>query len=106
MFSEANLKKLDFIFGKASGREHNIKRSRSLFAELENIGIIDTPENRSYVANHIYSVFGDSTNTSRVQPDGRVVKESLLMRPLGGIKMETVWEGEKLITVLLKSGEK
>ncbi|MBC6481149.1 MAG: hypothetical protein EBE86_014000 [Hormoscilla sp. GUM202] len=45
-----------------------------MFAELENIGIIDTPENRSYVANHIDSVFGDSTNIVRVQQDGRVVK--------------------------------
>lgn len=58
------------------------------------------------MAKHIDSVFFELKNIVIVQQDGRVVKESLLMGPLGGIKIETVWEGEKLITVLLKSGEK
>lgn len=35
------------------------------------------------------------------QSNGRVLRESMLMGPAGGVKMQTVWEGNNLITVIL-----
>ena len=38
--------KLDFLFGQATGSEHNIQRSQSMLRDLEGIGLSDTPEVR------------------------------------------------------------
>lgn len=41
---------------------------------------------------------GDTSNTVRTQANGNVIRESILMGPNGGVKLETVWDGTKLIT--------
>jgi hypothetical protein len=42
-----------------------------------------------------------------MQANGRVLKESLLMGPGGkAVKLQTIWEGNKLITVVVKAGAK
>lgn len=51
VLGEANLKKLDFLFGKATGRLHNINRSLAMLRQLEKIGFFDIPEHREYIAN-------------------------------------------------------
>ncbi|MFQ3610672.1 MAG: RHS repeat-associated core domain-containing protein, partial [Fimbriimonadales bacterium] len=97
-------RKLDYIFGKASGDPHSVRRSRALQQELQRIGINDTPENREYLTAHLTWVLNDPTNIREVQRNGRIVRESLLMGPKGGCKLETIWEGDKLITVIIKAG--
>ncbi len=97
-------KKLDFIFGKATGDSRNVRRSKALQQELQRIGLNDTPENREYLTAHLTWVLNDPTNIREVQRNGRVVRESLLMGPKGGCKLETIWEGNKLITVIIKAG--
>lgn len=104
MFAEANLKKLDFLFGKGGGNQHNINRSRTMLRQLEIIGLPDTPESRDYLANHLQSVLVEPTSIAELQPEGREVRESLLMGPRGGLKVQSIWEGEKLITVALFGG--
>ena len=90
--------KLDYFFGKATGNEHNIERSQSMLRQLERIGLPDTAASRQFLAEHLGKVAGDASNVLCRQENGRVIKESLLMGPNGSAKLETVWEGTKLIT--------
>ena len=46
----------------------------------------------------------DPASIQRVQADGRVVRESLLAGPNGLVKLKTVWEGTKLITMKVFGG--
>jgi len=46
-------------------------------------------------------VLNDPNNISRIQSNGRIIRESLLMGPRGGLKVESIWDGTKLITVKL-----
>jgi len=41
----------------------------------------------------------DKTSIKESLRDGRTLRESLLVGPQGVLKMETIWDGEKLITV-------
>ena len=40
-----------------------------------------------------------------IQEGGRCVREILIMGPNGGAKLETIWEGVKLITVKIIGGK-
>ncbi len=99
-------RKLDFVLGKATGSQHNINRSRAMLAQLQRIGLSDTPAARQYLAEHFTRVLNDPNNIARIQENGRVVRESLLMGPLGGLKTQSIWEGNKLITIILFGGGK
>ncbi len=98
------VQKLDYLFGKVTGNPDTITRSREMLRLLESIGIYDTVENRDYLLSHIEASFFDSNNVIRTQQDGRIVKDSLLMGLRGALRMETIWQGDKLITFFLKSG--
>ena len=99
---DANLgSKLDFLFGRATGSEANVTRSVGMQRQLARIGIQDTPEGRAYVAAHLIEVAADRTSVARIQPNGRVVRESLLMGPGGAVKVESIWQGNRLITAKL-----
>ena len=107
--------KLDYLFGKASGNKHNIERSKSMQAELRRIGIHDNSFGREYITNHLNDVLNDSSNISNVEIRSYTVKqlpgtpvieytsttrESLLMGPGGAVKIESVWDGNRLITII------
>lgn len=98
------IQKLSYLFGQATGSPDNILRSREMLRLLQSIGIYDTIENRNYMVRHIEAAFYDLTNIIRVQPDGRIIKDSLLMGKRGALRMETIWQKNKLITIFLKSG--
>lgn len=118
--SKADLgNKLDYLFGKASGSKHNIERSKSMQAALQKIGIYDTSSGREYISNHLNDVLNDSTNISNVEvrsyvakelPDKPIIKytattrESLLMGPGGAVKVKSVWDGNRLLTVIVEGG--
>jgi hypothetical protein len=118
--SNANLgSKTDYLFGKATGNKHNIERSKAMQAELKKIGIYDNQSGREYISKHLNDVLKDSTNINNVEtrtyiakelPGQPVVKytattrESLLMGPGGAVKVESVWDGNRLITVVIKGG--
>jgi RHS repeat-associated protein len=91
-------RKLDYFLGRATGSLNNINRSKDMLRQLERIGLPDTPTTRQYLKEHLSIVVNDPTNILRIQNNGRVVRESLLMGPRGGVKLETIWEGESLIT--------
>ncbi|HEY9704524.1 MAG TPA: hypothetical protein V6C58_18920, partial [Allocoleopsis sp.] len=96
--------KLNYLFGKATGNPQTIMRSKEMLRLLESVGFFDTPENRNYILNYLENVFYDQANISEIQADGRLIKDSFLMGSQGGLKMQTVWSENKLITFFLKKG--
>lgn len=97
-------RKLDFFFGKGSGSEHNIARSRDLLRQLERIGLHDTPAHRQYLEEVLTKTLNDPTNILVVQESGRVLRQTLRAGPDGFVLMETVWQGNQLIALYLKQG--
>jgi len=97
-------KKLDFMLGKATGNQHNIDRSTDMLKQLRSVGLADTSQTRGFLTNHLTQVLNDPTSIVKIQDNGRVVRESLLLGPRGGLKLESIWEGNKLITMFLRSG--
>jgi hypothetical protein len=89
--------KLDYLFGKATGRQHNIDRTLGNLNQMEKIGLFDTPANREYIIEHLNKVINDPTNIIK-QEGYKTVRESLLMGPNGGVKMKTFWDGTELKT--------
>ena len=111
--------KLDYIFGKGTGNKHNIQRSQSMQIELEKIGIHDDLAGRDYLTEHLNKVLNDSSNISSVEVRSYVTKdiaanptieytattrESLLMGPYGGVKLKTIWDGDRLLTIIVEGG--
>lgn len=94
--------KLEYVFGKATGSVHNIERSTGMLRQLESVGIFDNAAGRSLLNSHLESVYSGSKGI--LQSNGRYLRESLLMGPNGGLKVESIWEGNKLITVKLLGG--
>ena len=111
---------MDYLFGKATGSAHNIERSKAMQAALAKIGIFDTPSGREYLSKHLSDVLNNPTNISKTENRSYVAKdipgspvvnytattrESLLMGPNGGVLVESVWDGDRLITVIIKGGK-
>ena len=94
-------RKFDYILGKATGNIHNTQRSLAMLRQMERIGLPDNSLTRKILKDHFTKVLNDPNNILRIQPNGRTVRESLLMGPRGGVKVESIWERTKLITVKL-----
>jgi RHS repeat-associated protein len=95
--------KLEYVFGNATGTIHNIERSADMERQLNRIGIFDNAEGRSIVQRHLEEAFENTTN-GVVQTNGRTMKESLLVAPNGIVKVQSIWEGNNLITVEIFGG--
>jgi RHS repeat-associated protein len=91
-------RKLDYLFGLATGSAHNVQRSRELARSMGSIGLHDTPATRQYIASHLDEVLNDATNIVEQVTQTRVMRESLLTGPGGAVKLQTAWEGNQLIT--------
>jgi hypothetical protein len=74
-----------------------------MLRQLERIGLSDIPANRKYIHDHLISVLNDPNNIVKNE-GGCQLRESLLMGPNGGVKLQTVWEDSKLITVFVLGG--
>ena len=96
--------KLNYLFGRATGSPHNITRSTEMLRQMQRIGIFDTAANRAYLQTYFNHVLRNSNNILHRQANGRIIRESLLMGPNGGVKVVSVWEGRKLITFNLFGG--
>lgn len=95
--------KLNYLFGKATGSVHNIERSTGMLRQLESIGIFDNQSGNAYLREHLIQAY--KTAKAIKQSNGRVLRESLLMGPNGGLKVESILEKNKLITIMLKGGK-
>jgi len=92
-------RKLDYLFGFATGNQHNIHRSTAMLNQMNRIGISDTAANRAYMTTALTNAFHYAQPIA--QGNGRYLREFLLMGPLGGLRVETIWEAERLITIFL-----
>ncbi len=96
-------RKIDYLLGLAIGSRHNIVRSRAMASALSKIGIYDNQEMRQYLAEHLTQALSSDLNIV-IRETGMETRESLLMGPRGAVKLETVWQGDRLITALMKEG--
>ncbi len=99
-------RKLDYLFGKATGRAHNIERSTDMLRQMERIGLHDTPANRQLMAKHFQDVLNDASNIAGTGRGGTTIRESLLMGPNGAVKIESYWDGNVLRTFKLFGGKR
>ena len=53
---------------------------------------------RQYLLHHLKDAYANPSNIILVQENGRVIKETLLTGPQGVVKLETIWDGNRLIT--------
>lgn len=112
--------KLDYLFGKAKGNKHNIQRSQTMQSELSKIGIYDTLSSRELLNSHLKDVLNDSSNILKTESRSYIakelpgqptvnytvtVKESFLKGPRSGVKIESVWDGDRLLTIIVKGGK-
>jgi len=95
--------KLEFAFGNATGRLHNLQRSTTMMRQLNKIGIFNNAAGKSHLVKHLNRVFLNTKNVLSNE-GGFVTKESILMGPNGGLKMQSVWKGRDLITIKLMGG--
>ena len=93
--------KLNFLFGQSGGA--NFARSEGMRAALQQVGLNDTIENRVLVSENLTNAL-NNTGSIVSRTGDRVVRESLLMGPTGGVKLQSIWENTKLITVKVFGG--
>jgi RHS repeat-associated protein len=96
--------KLNYMFGQATGSLHNIQRSQDMLRQIQRIGLSDNAVTRQYLTDHFAEVVNSTSNVVKTRENGRVLRESLLMGPNGALKVESIWEGTKLITMKLLGG--
>ncbi len=100
-------RKLEFAFGRASGSGHNLERTKENLRLLTNIGIRDNVSGRKIVADALRQAFqyGDVIGrrpAGLVNGLGSVTRRSYVRGPHGYLIMESVWSGNKLVTVIFK----
>lgn len=112
--------KLDYLFGKAKGNKHNVQSSQTMQSELSKIGIYDTPKSRELLNSHLKNVVNDSSNILKTESRSYIakellntpivdytatVRESFFKGPNGSVKVESVWDGDRLLTIIIKGGK-
>jgi hypothetical protein len=73
-----------------------------MLRQLNRIGIFDNEKGRNYLWQTLWQQYYN--NSGVVQSNGRVVRDMLLNGPNGSVKLETIWEGAKLITMEIFGG--
>jgi hypothetical protein len=96
--------KLNYLFGLATGSGYNIQRSTAMLSELQQVGLNDTEEVREVVTQNLAQALNNPSSVI-AQTGGRTVRESLLMGPNGAVKLQSIWEGTKLITIKVFGGK-
>jgi len=100
---EPNLgNKLDYAFGKATGRKHSIDRSIDNMRQLSVVGIHDNPVGRQILSKQIIDTF--QVNKNLIMSGNSVTIDSLLIAPGGFKGMQTIWEGLNLKTIRFFGG--
>ena len=98
--------KLDFLFGLAENvgpsGAYNVQRSASMLQDMESVGLSDSPEVREYVTQKLTEALNNPAAVEAIQGNGRKVIDVFLMGPNGGIKLQTIWQGSRLISVITK----
>lgn len=72
-----------------------------MLRQLESVGIFDNTQGRAYLQLHLEQAY---KNIGVLQENGRVMRESLLMGQYGSLKVESIWESNRLITIKFYGG--
>ena len=111
--------KLNYVFGEATGRKHNLERTNEMVLTLKGIGINNDTLGRKVVYNNLVNTFHNPHSVinreSYYNPyDGitynKTEREAFLMGPAGGVKISSIWWDNELKTVKIyghrnKAGE-
>ncbi|MBK7844376.1 MAG: hypothetical protein IPJ71_11870 [Bdellovibrionales bacterium] len=95
-------RKVDFLLGKATGEVSSIQRSQAMLKEFKGIGLFDNPETRALLKDSLVKTLRDPSSIAKPLEGGRILRESLISGPNGHLKIESIWDGNKLITVIVK----
>ncbi|MFE3573962.1 hypothetical protein [Lysinibacillus sp. NPDC059133] len=95
-------KKLEYIFGNATGNKNHIERSLALEIQLNSIGIFNDGKGKKLVLDNLSDAYNNPSSIIKTHDNGRVVRKSILTGPTGVLKVESVWDAEKLITIKLE----
>lgn len=106
--------KWDYIFGRAQGAKnaaHNAPRTAQNVAQMNRVGVWDTPSGRSLLQSHFDEVVRDPTNTIRSWSNrygSFETRESLLIAPGGFLRLHTTWQvlegGARRMTTVIPMG--
>ena len=111
--------KLNYVFGEATGRKHNLERTNEMALTLKGIGINNDTLGGKVVYNNLVNTFHNphsvTNRESYYNPyDGitynKTEREAFLMGPAGGVKISSIWWDNELKTVKIyghrnKAGE-
>jgi hypothetical protein len=107
--------KVGYIFGHATGRQHNIDRAEQNIVQMKRLGLSDTPESHAYIRKHLESVPENPSNILRSfhnEHGNFEIRESLVSGPSGKFSLfESAWEvmpdgTRRLTSVIPKGGPK
>ncbi|UAC49576.1 hypothetical protein K6959_07100 [Bacillus aquiflavi] len=65
-------RKMDYVFGNATGNKHNIDRSIAMERQLNSIGIFDNKTGRKHVLDNLTDTFNDASSILKTQDNGRI----------------------------------
>ncbi len=96
--------KLNYVLGQATGSLHNIQRSQDMLRQLQRIGHYDNAGTRQYLTTHLTEVVNDTSNIVKVPGQWPCDQRVVVDGTNGALKVESIWEGAKLITITLLGG--
>lgn len=104
--------KIGYLFGRATGKSHNINRAKQNARQMARLGIEDTLQSHQMIRAHLEKVALDKTNVAATYSDqygDYEVKESLFAGPSGEFaKFESTWEvtpdGRHRLTTVIPYG--
>lgn len=96
-------RKLEYVFGNATGHAHNVERSTDLARQLNRIGIQGDASGRQLLTEHFTMTLNNPMNIV-LEEGAKQTRESLLAGPGGFLKMRSVWQNNRLVTVFLFGG--
>jgi hypothetical protein len=105
--------KFDYLFGRTTGRQHNLARSNQNALQMKRLGVPDTAEGHALLRQHFDDVIaqeGNVVNKFANEHGSFEVRESLFPGPSGKFsKFETTFEmlpdgSRRLVTVIPRGG--
>lgn len=75
-----------------------------MLLQLRQVGLNDTEEVREVITQNLTQALNNPSSIVAIN-GARTTRESLLMGPGGAVKLESIWEGTKLITIKVFGGK-
>jgi len=87
------------MLGKATGSLHNVQRSNEILRNLNRIKIHDNATGKAILRSHLNQIFNNTEGI--IQANGKVLRRSLLMGSRDRVQLNSMWENNRLITIIL-----